>query len=142
MSNSDSKITIVQQFYYQIHGRNPNQVTSKFDRQLKTKEQFYTRWKIVGEEAQELDTGWIDDPEMIIIQNVEGKDLNRIPTEEEREKIANRILQVCIKSPHQLAYLPILKVRPGEDVTFTPVQGQAYYLRCQKETASSIIHAI
>jgi len=48
----------------------------------------------VTEEWQPLDTGWIDSPSLIRIENLEGVFQQRIPTVEQRTVAAEKVVEV------------------------------------------------
>jgi hypothetical protein len=93
LDNLPSKITVVETIYHQNLTEEPFAIESNYDRSVKTKEQPYQRHCIVGEEWQQLDTGWIGNhPSLLYIHNREGEFPHRIPTPEEVEQSNKKVL--------------------------------------------------
>lgn len=127
------RITVVSQTYYQRLGKNPIQVESRFSRGVSSGQQLYQREEEVGENWVPLDLGWITKVGFLEIANNEGRFLQVIPTEEEREDTAKKILEVrgydATCSSGCLWLVP-----PGESFRGFPSKPQNLFIRSQLGT--------
>lgn len=105
----NSKITIVDHSYYQQNRLEPACHIFKYAQIINSDEQVYERNTRIDSEWSILDTGWVESPELVIIKNRAGENLQKVPTEEEKSRtLANLILlSFDGKVPH-------LFIRPGQ----------------------------
>lgn len=124
------RLTVVENVYHQTQGEDPFHISTTFERKLQTQEQPYSRTTSVGEEWEQLDCGWLgDNVGMLIIANNEGK-FARIPTEEEREEVAKRVLIIGYRyrdldSPACDAW----EIPPGESFRGSPTNSKSLYIK-------------
>lgn len=103
------RLTVVETIYHQCPAEEPFSIEKSYDRVLKTKEQIYLRELKVAEEWEPLEIGWVGThPSLLYIYNKEGIFPNRIPTTDEVEAAANKIILLSFdKSPeHSWKILP------------------------------------
>ena len=81
-------------------------------------EQVYVRNTKVGEKWEKLDTGWVNRAEVILVRNDEGRFL-RVPTPEEKEIMAVRILRVGISVAAGVVEA-FAVVKPQQELRFCP----------------------
>ncbi len=94
----NDRITVVESVYFQELNEQPQLIESRYTRELQSQEQVYQRRVLATEEWQPLDTGWIDNVGMIVIQNNVGIFSPVLPTEEEREEAVKKILRIAFLS--------------------------------------------
>lgn len=90
-----TRITVVGTAYHQSHGNAPVSVNPSYSRILKSDEQVYHRRLTVGEGWVPLDTGWVKEGSLLVVENV-GVMRATHPTAAEKEQDAARILVVAV----------------------------------------------
>lgn len=124
------RLTVVEKVYHQPFGKRAVLTQSKFTRGLETKQQPYVRYMEATEEWQVLDTGWLgDDVGHLILQNNEEVSRQVNPTEEEREAVAKRVIELGYTESE------IWLVPPGESMRGQPNRPQYLRYRCRHGTA-------
>lgn len=120
-----ARIAVVEHFYHQQSGQQPEDVTTKFGRDLKNDEQFYRRRFSVKEEWQAIETGWITECALMLLENEAPKFLS-VPTPEAKELEFSKIVELRIGDAM------IARIRPGESMRMEPIQKlDQFYLRSQ-----------
>lgn len=121
------RMTIVEKVYHQPQTGEAYCCETVFERWLDDEESVYSRKMKVSEEWKLLHFGWFSDDGkpvgMLVIRNDEGRDLQRLPSDEEKTKTASLILEIGVHD------LPLFDVFPGESFRATP-SGQDLYVRC------------
>ena len=115
---------MVEQVYHQISGGQPHLVESRFSRKLESDEQLYERHSKIGEEGGPLDCGWIKEAGQLIIINHEGQNLQVNPTDEEREELRGKVLQLYTGDPENCWLIP-----PGESMRAYPLNAPNLRIR-------------
>jgi hypothetical protein len=111
-------------------------VDSRFSRRLETSEQPYQRLHHKGgavatEQWKQLDFGWLkENTGMISITNDEGTFYEVNPTEEEREDVEKRVIEVGYQSLNDIQDF-VWFVPPGEDFRGSPSHPSRLWIRCQ-----------
>lgn len=125
------RLVVTTAVYHQPFREQPVSVASRFVRELETNEQAFVRRRVIDEEWQLLDCGWINRvASYLLLVNEEGKHRQTIPTPEELADTAERVIEV---SHNKLeAHWLIL---PGASMQGTPVNLHHLFLRCCKGTA-------
>ncbi len=131
-----SRITVIEHIYHQEFGESPTQVESRYSRDLDNDTQPYTRNLRVGEAWEPLDTGWIAEAGLLIIQNNEGKFPFCNPTEEEREEAKKKILEVCYGFDSDTCWLTL----PKESTKLVPSMLKGLNIRSQYGVTKFTIH--
>lgn len=135
------QITVVETVYHRpAFGGDPFVSDSRFSRELGSFEQVYERKHLQAiEEWKRLDLGWIKSCGMLILQNEEGRFLQRNPSEEEQVRFRSKVLEVCIgESPDPgRSWL----VPAGETIRVVPGSIEHLYLRCRTGRAYYTIRA-
>jgi len=112
--------------------------SSRFARELESDEQVYQRTYSVGPDWKPLDLGWLREvgASMVVVENREGRNLQRVPFPDELLEIAERIVEIGFLDPlpeepprdmfsapkmSPTPPIPRLEVLPGESFrgTFT-----------------------
>lgn len=121
------RMTVVDKTYHQPAQGEAFCCEVTFERTLMSDESVYSRKKRAGEEWQPLDCGWITEDSgrvgMLIVRNDEGKNLQRLPSDDEKAALAQKVLEV---GTHDL---PLFVVPPGESLRATPAE-TPLYVRC------------
>lgn len=133
-------LLVAESVYHQEGVSQPTVIADHFSftRTLASDEQPYTRRVKVGSEWQALDTGWLDGAcGMLVLVNNEGLNRQTIPTAEERQETAARVIELGFCRDRDFAE-PVAfgLVRPGESSRLEPTEPKALYLRCRSGTAS------
>ncbi len=122
-----SRLTVVESLYHQASGEEGVMVSSSFSRNLESDDQAYGPRRLKAtEEWQPLDCGWVEEIGMISVTNEEGKHLQVNPTEEEKEALAKKVLEISL-SPRASWYFLI---PPGESFRGYP-SAQKLWIRSQ-----------
>ena len=117
MGEPKDRITVVETIYHQPFGQNPFSVEERYDRELETKEQPYSRHCKATEEWQPLDCGWLaSGASLLHIKNDEKLGTEVLPTEEEKAEHAKHILRIRLGS--DLVW--DCTVPPGETMRICP----------------------
>ncbi len=130
-----NRLTVVETVYHQTATGEPDSIASSFFRELDSDEQPYRRKTKVGEEWTPLDLGWIKEAGMLVICNDEGKGLTKIPTPEEKEELAKKVLLLgfAIEGCHFGAF----RILPGESFRGSPTTN-LYLLSCYGVTRFTV----
>lgn len=96
MPEIKDRLICVDRLYFQPHNQQATGVEHQFVRELDTHEQPYIRKCVATETPQSLKCGWISGEQcgMLLITNDEGLNLQKIPTEEEKQAIAKKVLRL------------------------------------------------
>lgn len=94
MSNDlPDRMTIVLNIYHQHPGEDANHVSNVESRLLNNACEIYSRRIEVMPEWKTIDLGWVGNMAgMIVIQNIEDKDLTKLPSPEEKELIQSKTI--------------------------------------------------
>jgi hypothetical protein len=136
------RLVVVESVYHQRTGEQPIQVRpSRFERDLATAEQPFVREFRAEADWKPLETGWLDRAGTLVFHNLEGSGLTAIPTQEEREEILSRVVELGVaeredtgrrtqwSSPVEV--VPFASVRPGESCRLEPVNLFRLRVRCR-----------
>lgn len=94
-----NRIVVVENVYHQAEGgMNPTHVYPKYTQFLTTDEQPYLRHTKVGEQWVQLDTGWLKECSLIVLENMEGLFQFRNPTEQEVEEATKKVIEIGFSS--------------------------------------------
>lgn len=137
-----NRATVVEQLYHRAFGDQPVQFESRYSRELKSNEQAYERRLTIGDQWEDFDTGWIRRIGIFAIRNEEGRNLQRIPTKEERGEIDGRIVEIFFVSEGASAPFPEahLRVYPGETAKGCPAVKMK--VRCRSGTARCTVFVV
>lgn len=83
----------------------------------------------VGETPVALEAGWVENPGMFCVENLEGRFLLTNPTLAQQAEISSKVVNVIIGDG------AIILVRPGRTLPFEPSDFKQVRLRCQKGIA-------
>lgn len=127
-----NRITCVLQLYHEQDGEQPDGVRLAFVAPSKYNVQRYQRRMKIDEADNPLDIGWFKPHEVgsILIENLEGKGLQVQPTDEEREDIARRIIDVREAGGTSSWLVP-----PGGFFLGCPSSAEKVLIRCQHGSA-------
>ncbi len=126
MEGIPDRLTVVEMVHHQTQDEDPFTVETRFERKLETQEQPYSRTTTVGEKWTPLDCGWLgDNVGMLVITNKEGG-FTTLPTEEERQELAKKIVAVQYDGGFEDSYWVIL---PGESMRGMPLFASGLLIR-------------
>jgi len=144
-----ARLTVVESVYYQPpHGI--GEVTppmeTRFSRPIESDESPYRRVSVtIGSEWTKLDCGWLEDLPCghLVIQNMEGKFTQRIPTAEQILESQSRVIELkflpesdFVPERELLSTTPVHIVIPAkESCRFQPQSLKNLYLRCRNGEA-------
>lgn len=138
------RITVVDMLYHQRVDKKIRLIESRFSRELEISKQPYEREFEATEEWQPLDCGWLEGKVgMLAITNDEGRFLEVIPTEEEREAVALKVLEIAYDPGDPNHHIPgSWLVPPGESMRGSPSHAESLEIRCQSGTAKFTLHLL
>lgn len=130
MESPRQRIVVKETVYWQSRGSKPQSVSTSFVRSNETDQVLYSHPNLkVGEEWQSLNTGWLDKPGMLVIENL--PEVRRtVPTPEEVKTARARIVEVAVSGAED--HIPSCHVPVGESYRFTPPFGDVskFRIRC------------
>jgi hypothetical protein len=137
-------LTVVEMVYHQLKSGQPVVSESRFGRPLKTDEQPYRRTFRLDEQWIVAYTGWVDCPAMILIANETGKGLTTTPSQEMRDELSRKVIEVGVSvcSMIEDTVVPIFKILPGESFRGQPSEIGSLRLRCAHGETKCTITAI
>ncbi len=122
------RVTITLAAHHQHHGNDPTSCTGRYNRFLEVIEDPYKRNIKVTPTKSKLDTGWLDQPAYLFIENRIGLSRSTIPTPEERAEDEAQIVELYLDKDSEN---PIL-IRPFGGFTFIEViNPRLCYLKSQ-----------
>ena len=124
-----SRLTIVEQVYFQQPGIQPVQETTQFSRQCESDEQVYTRVKKLSDVWVDLDSGWVDEASCVMVLNHGNRQHLVNPTSEELLQESDRVVEVAVRGPTVFGL-----VRVGESLRIEPHDVKNLVIRCRKDT--------
>jgi hypothetical protein len=128
-----SVLTVVCRVYFQQPSAAPLAVESSFSRGVEGEEQPWVRRLSVGKDWQPLDAGWLPLASCLLILNEEGRHWAVIPTPEQSQAAAERIVLVA-PDDSEVGW----KVRPGESMRAEPSDVKKLRLRCLGEGSARV----
>lgn len=142
IATSGSYLTVVCQVYHQPAQGLPTPANPSYGCQLESDEQPYTRWFNAGSEWKPLDRGWLEAASLLILQNEEGRYPATRPSAEEKQAIAERVVEIGLDpGDGDWNYLtPVLLVRPGRTCTVEPADLKNLMVRCRKGAARCVLY--
>jgi len=134
-----SRITVVDNLYFQETGEQTSQFSCQFSRNVESEQQPYERRLKATEEWQPIDTGWLDeDVGALFIRNEAGKNLQTIPTEAEALEISKQVLQLSFGGTEFAAW----NVPPGESFRGSPATIKDLMIRSLSGTPRYTLYLI
>jgi len=134
-----ARIVVVEQVCHQLPGNeDPTAIESRFAKWLTNDEVPYVRKPRIGVQWVPLETGWLSSVSLLCLSNDEGKSMRVYPTEQEKEALANRVIQVGVSSHAISPGMPIgeptifTEIHPGESCRFTPHDLSRLFIRCRE----------
>ena len=127
------RLTIILSLIHDHQQDQPVSVAIRGSSLLSTTEQTWQRRVKIGKDWTPLDIGWFRDSEnagLIVLENLEGRSPARLPSEEERQEIALRVVEV------QHADGGPWLLTPGYPLVGLPARPSKVYLRCQHGEAT------
>lgn len=117
-------LTTVEQVYLQQAGQEPICVESRYSEAIQTEEQPWIRRKLIKEEWQPLDTGWVNPPGVVCLKN-EATKRQVNPTPEETQEDAQKILVLAIEADDNTIFT---EISPGTSCRLKLVR--VPFIRC------------
>lgn len=133
------RLTVVEQVYHQQGDMPPVAFEGRWSGPLESDESTYQRpgAKVAGDWIP-LDLGWLGDQAgSVIIENITGRYLKTIPTEEEKAELASKTIQVAIKGQKPFTFVP-----PGQHLRINLFAENEYFVCCPAGPAEFNIFAI
>lgn len=138
--HNHDRVTIVINMHHEHLGEAPVSLQSIHARLLEHMEEPYQRRLRAGEKWQPVvDSGcWIATGRIgyVTVENLEGRVLTVQPTEEERRKSSNKILEIGYANDSAQADL----IYPGSIAIKTPSNASKLVIRCRSGEASYKLH--
>lgn len=106
-----NRIVVVENVYHQgSDGMPTTHVYPRYTQFLTTDEQPYQRHTKIGEEWSRLDTGWLTECSLIVLENMEGLFQFRNPTKEEVEEAKKKVIEIGFVSDYVAYQQELIKV--------------------------------
>jgi len=129
------RLTCILMVRHEHGGDDPKSIDCRYSALLETKEQMYSRRLKVGQNWVEIETGWVNSPGLLVIQNHPTKFATN-PTKEQRDEDQKRFLEISYDGNK-----PWL-VSPGRFFVAQPSDLAGCKMRCVQGTAEITISAI
>jgi hypothetical protein len=134
-----ARLTVVTQIRHQASELEPaNAFDFRWSKQLKSDEETYTRKLKAGTTWKPFPKGWTDTPALVRVENMEGKRPQSIPSDEDREQINKRVVEIAYLDSDGKPLGLVMQIKPGEAHTFPPLSLDNIYFRARVEVA--LIH--
>jgi hypothetical protein len=140
MAKFPSLTSVTETVVHQAAGKQPTAISAMFSRPLKSDEQPWQRDVKIGPEWQPLDHGWVETAGQVVVENVEGKRLQLVPTVEERGEVDRMVIEIGVDDNGVVAFA---RVPPrGESARWYPADVSKVRLRSLSGTirASVTVH--
>lgn len=134
------QLVILQTVYHQSPGKDAVGSESRVGRTLASDEQPYVRHTRAGEEWKPLDTDWIPDPGLVVIEN-RGTQFRVNPTEVEKVEAALKTLLVAVDGSDGLEPIPFALIPPGESFVAFPQEIARWRIKCASGSVAITISA-
>lgn len=133
-----SRVTVVHKVYHQTAGEQPTAVECQFERPLLGDDQPYQHRTKFTEEWRGLGESWIERCSIVSIKNQEGRWTDVNPTLQERAVAERKVVEVgFVGSDGEVAAKMLVK--PGESLSFSPVDFKSVRVRCRHGMASCVV---
>lgn len=124
-----ARLSVIDAVYYQSPQGEPVVTESRFARWLSTTEQPYSRRLLIGEDWTALDTGWLEQTGMLVLENEGLPPGPEQPSAEERAAAPARILEVACCGMNRGCWI----IPPGESMRAQPDGNPAQIrVRCRQ----------
>lgn len=129
------RISVIVNAYHQAHNENPTHIQPGYTRLVDKDEQIFPpRKSRVNTEWKPLETGWIEsgNASLLIIEN-NGTGTPMVqPTEEQRKKEQERIVEIGISIGSSVGIIPIAQIGVGRCFLLEPLRcdPKLYHARC------------
>lgn len=124
-SAAKSRLTIVEQVSFISPEDPPKSDENRWSIPISSDEQPYGRKTRATPEWKPLDCGWVKECSVLIIYNLEGKNRQKIPTEEEKAETASKVLELALDGTH----IASIAIPPGSSIRITPIDCTAISIR-------------
>lgn len=126
------RVTVKELVYHQALGEEPTQSMSVFSRLCETKEEVWDRRLTVGNDWQPLVSKhcWIEEPGMVLIENLAGAFQHVIPTEEERQAEEAKVLEVGVDG-HTVIQVPFSIIPAEASIRIWIEDLTKFHIRCR-----------
>lgn len=130
-----NRMTIYAQVHQERSGEHPISCPLSFSEGLTLEEDVYARRHTATEKWEPLDLGWLgkDKAGLVVIENLEGREVLVNPTEEEKQVLTDRFLKLApdIAGAEELAFT----IPPRQHRYFTNQDLSRLRVRCNRGTA-------
>lgn len=136
-----SRIVVIEKVYHQPPDGEATGVDRAYTRWVDSTEEPYGRKLTINPENwKKLDHGWVKGPCMVSIFNEEGRNRQTIPTPEELQETAGKIIEIGImpKDGNGFYLDPFIIVRPGESCRFETPDISDLWIRCVETCKSPV----
>lgn len=135
-----SQVIVIESISVQMTDVDPTSHEHRFARDITSGETCYMRYtKVLPGKWQLLDTGWVEDPSMVILFNREGR-YQTMPTDEEKAEMAGRVLQIFLVNERPeigINPYPMLEIPPREGHRLSLVKGMQVYISTRSQSSIS-----
>lgn len=118
------RMTVVDKVYHQPQNGDAYCCETTFERWLNDEESVYSRKIKVGSEWKLLHLGWFTDDSkpvgMLVMRNNEGTHLQALLSDEEKDQLSKRVLEVGVSIGDRDEFVPVFLVPPGESNRVVP----------------------
>jgi hypothetical protein len=143
-------------FHQRDAGSQPVSFPSRYNHQLTSSEQSYSRELIVTEEWRPLDHGWLERGFMLKLRNREGTNLTEQPGEAGWDDIRSRVVELGVRVPvpdegrrtqwseprPEVPVVLLSLVRPGTDIRIQPPDLGCLVVRCRNQQAKCLLDIV
>ena len=130
MSNSTTRMGVVQYIYHQHPNQQSTGTSSRFSCSLSSKEQVYFRQLEATDMWKPIDHGWLKEVSLIYIENNARYTGFGNPTDDEKEQLSKQVLEVRYNDSKH--FFPII---PNQSLAFTSSSVRDLVIRSRSQTA-------
>ena len=126
-----SRLTVVDNVYFQDAGGQPSVVSSRFNTWLESEDQPCPLKLRLTQEWVMLSKSWLTECSMILVEHL-GEVRSTNPTEEEKALDASKVVEVAYDG------LVVMRVLPGQSARFCPVELMKLSFRSNATTKCNV----
>jgi hypothetical protein len=120
------RVVVLEKIYHQIPGEDPTLITSNFQYDVECDDQVFNRRHKITTDWILIETAWINQASMMIIQNLGPKRPNVQLGPDEMHELETRYMEVSLRGDNEIdLFIPV-----GQSIRIIPVYLNKLKIRC------------